>query len=90
MTSLLDQKPKAHLHQWRVYGEALIGRISEHPRQVEFRKQLQITSPIVKRPKQLKTGSQVETENTIYILGAKWKKRVGKPRRRAEDILDAD
>lgn len=86
MSSLLDTKPKAHLHHWRIYGESLIGRISEHPRQSDFRAHLQITSPIIKRPKALKTGSEVETHNTIYILGAKYKKPIGQVRRRAEDI----
>lgn len=83
-------KPKAHLHSWRTYGECLIGRISEHVRQQDFKAHLQITSPIVSRPKTLKTGVEVETHNTIYILGAKYKKPVGQVRRRAEDVEKHD
>lgn len=59
-------KPTARIDDWIRYGNALIGKISKHPRQPQF-KTTQITSCLVSFDPE---NNRAETLNTIYELGA--------------------
>lgn len=66
----LVMKPIAHIDDWIVVEGSsgtryLVGRITYHERQPEFKSELQVTSPIVRMP----GLGIVETINTIYTLG---------------------
>jgi hypothetical protein len=60
------EKPEAMIENWTYDGCRLVGTISNHNRQSEFRTKFQSTSPIIEI--NLEDG-YAETQNTFYILG---------------------
>jgi hypothetical protein len=71
---LLAEKPTAHIENWMriptMYGHAyLMGTVSDHPRQSEFRAKEQITSQLVSFDEE---AGVAETRNTRYTLGKKF------------------
>lgn len=62
------KKPTAHIENWFQRGDRLIGTITKHERQNEFKGNTQITSPIVKMDE---AAGICETRNTLYTLGKK-------------------
>lgn len=65
-------KPSAHIEDWEVidtiHGKCLIGTITKHDRQEEFKSNFQKTSPLVAFDE---ANSWAETRNTNYTLGKK-------------------
>lgn len=63
------EKPHAHIEDWSYTGHTLVGRISKHPNQSNFRSELQRTSEVIFFDPSNKIA---ETENTIYTLGTRF------------------
>lgn len=61
-------KPRARIDDWVCAngGQFLIGRVSGHPRQAEFKNEWQATSSVIALDREARTA---ETLNTIYELG---------------------
>ncbi len=62
-------KPTAEIERWSVMAGCLMGHIVNHNRQIEFKKDMQLTSPLLHPRRKMKEGDTVETENTLYELG---------------------
>jgi hypothetical protein len=60
------EKPEAMIDHWSYDGYRLMGTVSKHNRQSDFRSNLQATSPVVEI--NLEDG-YAETHNTFYVLG---------------------
>ena len=62
-------KQRAKIEGWELVkingNPALVGHITEHPRQVEFKEQLQLTSDLLRIDF---VQMEAETQNTIYQL----------------------
>ena len=43
----IADKPVANIDHWYIFGKTLIGKITNHPRQKEFRGTMQMTSEIL-------------------------------------------
>lgn len=68
----MSQKPEAYITDWELWGDRLVGRISDHPNQYQFRNETQLTSPLLDY--NVEEG-WAETENTIYRLGRRAERR---------------
>lgn len=60
----LPTKPTARILILKDYGDVLVGEVTGHPKQAQFRARAQQTSPIVCRW----VDGRIETENTIYTV----------------------
>jgi hypothetical protein len=77
--SMVLRKPTAFIYDWHIqFGNRLVGRISEHPRQEEFTRPFQVTSPVIRWDFNLGIA---ETLNTIYILGRRQDEQTSTVRR---------
>lgn len=59
-------KPTAHIENWVWDGYSIIGTISKHPRQEQFKAEFQRTSEVVCFDV---AKGIAETRNTVYTLG---------------------
>lgn len=66
-------KPHAYIENWAVAKDRLVGTIKDHPRQTEFKAEMQVTSPLIMID--YKAGI-AETENTYYKLGVALDERI--------------
>lgn len=62
----ISGKKEAFIDEWFEQGNRLWGKISNHPTQHEFKKEMQMTSPLVEL--NMEEG-YAETQNTFYRLG---------------------
>lgn len=60
-------KPRVNIENWQLLMGVLYGNVQDHPR---FDKDTSVkTSTILNRPADPQKGDEIETRNTIYILG---------------------
>lgn len=62
----MPDKATAHIDEWTYDGGVLIGRVSNHSRQGEFKAPLQMTSTVLRLDRE---KGEAETLNTLYTLG---------------------
>lgn len=67
----MSDKQTAHIDDWFVATtptghSCLIGQVSKHPKQADFKTKAQQTSNLIKFDPEAKTA---ETDNTLYTLG---------------------
>lgn len=66
--NIIVRKPVAHIYDWMIHGDRIVGRTLAHPNQAEFKAPFQITSPVIRWDL---ANDLAETHNTLYILGRK-------------------